>query len=463
MPGHKRRLEDSILKEALKYDITEIDDFDNLHAAKEVILESEINASKIYGSSETHFLVNGSTVGILSAILGVTDYKDEILISRNCHRSVYNAIDINNLDSFYLYPEIIDDYGLCGAINPSSVKEAILKHDGIKAIVIVSPTYDGVVSDIKAIADIAHEYGKILIVDEAHGAHFGLYKTLPVSAVKLGADIVIHSVHKTLPSPTQTALIHINGNKVNKEKVRRNLSIYQTSSPSYLLMAGIDYCMSYIEKYGSERFAELDRNIEDLISKSKLLKQLCIIDKSYFMRQGVYDFDIGKILVASRDSKVSGKEIYDRLRNDYHIQPEMAAGDYCLLMVSIMDGTECFDRLFNALSKLDEELLIENSKVNGCIGFSEKSVLVKNIPKYMSIHEALSKPKKATNLYTAVNCISADYVMAYPPGIPIVAPGEVITEEVIAVISRYINNKLNIFGVTNNKEINIIWEESSTY
>ena len=132
-------------------------------------------------------------------------------------------------------------------------------------------------------------------------------------------------------------------------------------------------------------------------------------------------------------------------------------------MISLMDEIECFDRLYNALSKLDEELLITDSRENRWIGFSEHSISIRNIPKYMSIHDALSRTKKAVNLYTALNCISADYVMAYPPGIPVVAPGEVITEEVIAVINRYIDDKLNIFGVTNNKEINIIWEESSTY
>ena len=240
MPGHKRN--QKMMENDLPYeiDITEIDEFDDLHHADGIIREAQERAARLYCADETHFLVNGSTVGILSAIMGVTDKQDQILVARNCHKSVYHAIYLNELKPVYVYPEYDEKTGLNGEVRVDDITLLLDKNPNIKAVMIVSPTYDGVVSDVKKIAEVAHVHKIPLIVDEAHGAHFGFHPYFPKNANENGADIVIHSVHKTLPSLTQTALLHINETSVNREKVRMYLHMLQSSSPSYVLMASID-------------------------------------------------------------------------------------------------------------------------------------------------------------------------------------------------------------------------------
>ena len=247
MPGHKRNL--TLLGEAFPYgiDITEIDGFDDLHHAEGILKSAQERAARVYHGEETHFLINGSSVGILSAIAGVTRRGDTILVARNCHKSVYHAIEMNGLNPVYLTPGFHTSVQMNTEISPQAVRKALTENPKIRAVVIVSPTYDGVVSDVEAIAEAVHEKGIPIIVDEAHGAHFGFHPYFPENANKKGADIVIHSLHKTLPSLTQTALLHMNGNFVNRGKVRRYLHMLQSSSPSYVLMASIDFCVDLLE------------------------------------------------------------------------------------------------------------------------------------------------------------------------------------------------------------------------
>lgn len=228
MPGHKQGRALSI-DDIMKIDITEVDGVDNLHNAKEVILESQRLTAKLFGAKETFYLVNGSSCGIIASILTVCSPNDKILVARNCHKSVYSGIIFAGGNPVYIMPEIIDDYNIAGGINVDKLKN--IMNNSIKAVLITSPTYEGFCSDIKTIADIVHSYNSILIVDEAHGAHFKFNDYFPNTALEQGADIVIQSVHKTLPSLTQTALLHIQGNRVDIYKLKQMLSMVQTSSP----------------------------------------------------------------------------------------------------------------------------------------------------------------------------------------------------------------------------------------
>ena len=276
MPGHKRQK--TVDFNPYKIDITEIEGFDNLHHAEGVLLEAQKKAEKLYGSEESHFLINGSTAGILSAVSACA--KKTVLIARNCHKAVYHAALIRNLDVYYVYPEIQEEFMLNGGINPADVERSLEEHPEIEAVVITSPTYDGIVSDVKRIAEIAHAHGKPLIVDEAHGAHFGFSKYFPENSVHLGADIVIHSLHKTLPSYTQTALIHINGKLVDRQKVRMFLQMYQTSSPSYILMAGIDECIRYVEEQGTDAFDKFAERLDRIYKRAKEFRSIHLVDES---------------------------------------------------------------------------------------------------------------------------------------------------------------------------------------
>ena len=219
MPGHKRNK--TLLGIELPYDldITEIDGFDDLHHADGILKEEQERAARVFGAEESHFLVNGSTVGILSAIAGVTNKGDQILVARNCHKSVYHAIYMNELNPVYLYPRFDSELQLNIEISAEDVRRALNRYPQIRAVMMVSPTYDGIVSDVAEIAKAAHEKGLPLIVDEAHGAHFGFDPYFPKSANIYGADLVINSLHKTLPALTQTALLHVNGEMVKRRKV----------------------------------------------------------------------------------------------------------------------------------------------------------------------------------------------------------------------------------------------------
>lgn len=412
MPGHKQNGE--LMDCDLPYgmDITEIDGFDDLHHADGILKEAQERAARLFHADETHFLVNGSTVGILSAILGVTERGDKILVARNCHKSAYHAMELGGLIPVYLYPEHDTKTGLNGAASAAEVKQLLTEEPGIKAVVIVSPTYDGVVSDVHAIAEIAHSHGVPLIVDEAHGAHFGFHPYFPENSNVKGADLVIHSVHKTLPSLTQTALLHMNGSLADRKQVRKYLHMLQSSSPSYVLMASIDACMDFLEKEGAKRFASYVEELECLRKALKAFKHLQVEETECY--------DKSKLVLSVRNADITSLELAKMLREKYHLETEMAAGHYVLCMTSVADTKEGFTRLLAALREID-------ANVRPC----EKEQVVLPLP----------RARKGENE------VAKDYLYLYPPGIPIVVPGEEMTEEVKAYLDLHKRLGFSIVGM----------------
>ena len=272
MPGHKRA--GLFFPNPYQIDITEIDGFDNLHHPEGILKDGMAHAAKVFGAKQTFYLVNGSTCGLLAAVSAAVPKRGRLLMARNCHKAVYHAAYLRELSVDYLYPQITEA-GIQGAIRPDEVRLALAGEKKYDAVVITSPTYDGVVSDIEAIARIVHEHGIPLIVDEAHGAHFGFSEAFPVSAKALGADVVIQSIHKTLPAFTQTALLHLQSDRVSEAEMRKFLGIYETSSPSYIFMAGIEKCVRMLENreileninfffYGDDRLKEMRPKIQAL-------------------------------------------------------------------------------------------------------------------------------------------------------------------------------------------------------
>ena len=341
MPGHKR----AFLPFANPYaiDITEIEGFDNLHHATGILQEAQQKAADLYGAKKTYYLVNGSTCGLLAAISAAVPRGGKILVARNCHKAVYHAMYLRQLIPVYLYPEDTA-CGIQGQVTPQMVRKQLEQTPDIRAVVITSPTYDGVVSDIKNIADIVHAYGIPLIVDEAHGAHFGFSPEFPENATRLGADAVIMSVHKTLPAFTQTALLHLCSDRIAEKKVAQFLGIYETSSPSYLLMAGIEKSLQIIEKDREMLFAAYSRRLAEFRDKTKNLKTLQVLQPSDFSKQEAFSFDPGKLLILTGNS-MSGQALQEILLREYGLQMEMASGNYVVAMTSIMDTDEGFARL----------------------------------------------------------------------------------------------------------------------
>lgn len=430
MPGHKRNAEDIVLKDISKIDITEIDDFDNLHDANGIIATAQERANKLYGADETFFLVNGSTSGVLSAISAVAGENDTILVGRNCHKSLYHAAYLRKLNLKYIYPEYLREYDLYGKIDPDTLENML--NPSIKAVFITSPTYDGISSDIAKIADIAHKNGIPLIVDAAHGAHFGFSKELPENAIKQGADLVIHSVHKTLPSMTQTALLHVQGKLIDRDRLRRFLRIYQTSSPSYVFMASIDSCMDYLDGTNKGFFDNLIKFKEEIIQATANTRHIKVFGNDIIN-------DAAKVVISVKNTTMTGQQLYDILREDYDLQLEMAGASYGLAIISGLDTQEGIRRLIRAIIEIDEQL---SEKTDS----SYDEMLYRN-EVIMPIYKAWDSDYDILRLDQATGACSADFINLYPPGIPLVVPGEIITQKLIDDLKRFIKQGMNVQGV----------------
>ena len=430
MPGHKRQMGEMLNPYLI--DITEITGFDDLHYPEGVIKAIEDKAAKLYRAEESHLLINGSTSGILSAISACVPRGGKIAIARNSHKSAYHGVLLNQLKSFYLYPEYIDTYGINGGITEEQIETLLSKELGISAVLITSPTYEGVVSDIEGIAKVVHKYNIPLIVDEAHGAHFYFSDKFPKGAVSCGADIVINSLHKTLPCFTQTALIHVQGKLVDREKLRKYLSIYQTSSPSYILMAGIQQCLDFMEKEGKQYLEGLWENLKKFYTLSGKFYKISIVNESIKEYSSVYDFDLSKIVIVCQGDAESGEALKNILRKKYYLELEMSAGDYCLAMTTLADTSEGLERLSEALIEQDHE--------KRGMTESECVLIPYTCPETSQIYTiAQTEEKSQMKMETKYSegRVSAEMVYLYPPGVPILCPGELITKEVLKLISLY--------------------------
>ncbi|MCD8249463.1 MAG: aminotransferase class V-fold PLP-dependent enzyme [Lachnospiraceae bacterium] len=449
MPGHKRRMGD--LGNPFFIDITEIDGFDDLHHAEDVLWEAQQRAAQLYGSEETHYLVNGSTAGILAAVSGSVPAGGTILVARNCHQSVIHAALLRGLNMEHIYPQSTLKMGINGPILAGDVDKALRERPDIRAVVLTSPTYDGIVSDVEAIAVAAHAHGLPLIVDEAHGAHFPFSDYFPRDAVSCGADVIVMSLHKTLPSLTQTALIHLNGTLIDREKIRFFLRVYQTSSPSYGRMAGIDECITWI----GETRVEFDRFGERLTRLRTDLRSMKHLELLEFP-----GMDRSRILVSGARAGLSGKELASRLREDYHIEPEMAGISYVCALTSVADREEDLRRLGDAFLRMDAR--IEEPETVGS-GYADTA-----LPKPCRIcpmQTAFDAEAEWIPLTEAHGRISAGFVVPYPPGIALLTPGEAIDEAILESLAVLPQAGCELRGVENNRLRVIkgesVWEKSS--
>ena len=452
MPGHKRAEGLKVhFPDPFSVDITEIDGFDNLHHPEGILKDSMEWASGLYGSDRTWYLVNGSTCGLLSAISAAVSYGGKILASRNCHKAVYHGIYLNHLEAVYVYPQSVPELGIQGGILPEDVEKALKEDPDIQAVLIVSPTYDGIVSDVKAIAKIVHKAGLPLIVDEAHGAHFSYGDAFPKSALELGADAVIQSVHKTLPSLTQTALLHVKNNRPDGEcyldikKIEQYLQIYQSSSPSYVLMASIENSIFLMDQCRKEgKVAELEAALLKIRKKLGKMKGLRLVDRDLAGKAGIFDVDISKIVVSVRGTGLTGEMLSQILREKYHLEMEMCGADYVTAIAAIGDSEKGLKRLKKALLEIDKEL---EKNGNICNNGKEDSVYSRQAETVMPVFKAMDGEKEAVPLKKSCGRICGEFAYIYPPGIPLLAPGERITKEILETLSDYIEKGLPVQGL----------------
>ncbi len=461
MPGHKRQGSDMF-----SIDITEIDGFDDLHHAEGILKDSMEQAAGIYGSDESCYLINGSSGGILSAVSGCVTRNGKILIGRNCHRSVYNGIFLNGLETVYLYPQIMEGLGIQGGISAEDVEKALRAHPDTQAVMIVSPTYEGIVSDVGKIAQAAHDHGIPLIVDEAHGAHFSFAEegSFPRSALVQGADVVIQSLHKTLPCFTQTGIIHMKKGYLGQERMERikaYLSIYQSSSPSYLFLASIEGCILYMEQEGKEKLEELARMLEVFRERCKDLKSIYVPGREWVGKAGIYDMDPSKIVMSTGYGKRNGIWLDDHLRRSYHLELEMKEAGYALALTSLWDRKEGLERLFQGLRGADRLILEEMEKGHAKTGSgmerkgSWKERMIRQeifqeriMPRSVcKIQEAKEKEWEECRIDDCAGRAAADFIYLYPPGIPCLTPGEIVSEKLIEKIKLYDDIGASVHGL----------------
>ena len=473
MPGHKRRPFGMLPGELSRIDITEIDGFDNLHQPEGILDGLQREAAGLYGAEESFYLVNGSTCGILSAVSCALPEGGHILMARNCHRSAYHGIYLRGLRATYLYPPYLEEYGIYDALEPEEVRRALEREPDIGAVLVVSPTYEGRISDIRAIADIVHERGIPLIVDEAHGAHLGLADGFPKNSCQQGADLVIHSVHKTLPALTQTALLHVNGQRIDRGLLRRFLRIYQSSSPSYLLMAGIDNALRYVGLQGQEAFGAFRQRFEAMLDRLRGCRHL------RFLTDAGDRQDTGKLLISTKQSGLTGKQLYDILLGRYHLQPEMASTGFVLAMFTVNDGEEAYRRMTEALLAIDgalEEGMAHTPEKRaegraaeapgsgeyrpgaGALcgeGAGESAGHGRNRGTGRSgaipLAKAWDMPTEQIALAESEGRYIGEFINLYPPGVPLLVPGERMTGELIGKISEAEEQGLEVQGVGRRK------------
>ena len=426
MPGHKRCA--GLYPEIEKTDITEITGFDNLHAPQGVILDEQVRAAKLYKSRECRYLVGGSTCGNLAAIYACVSEGSEVIIQRGSHKSVYNGLILKKAVPVFLKQEVTEDF-ILEAPKAEDLAKLFEKHESVGAVVITSPTYEGKMADVKAIAEVCHKNGAILIVDCAHGAHLGFTEKLPPSPITEGADIVIMSLHKTLGSMTQTALLHIASDRVNADKIDAALDIFETSSPSYVMMDSISRAIDSIEKDGEGLFERYVNKLAEIREYAKSKKGVELIETD----------DIGKLILAQSARKLYGTEIA-QLANECGIELEMYSFVYALAMTSIYDSDEGFERLKKLIDAIDTADVSEYDRLTPPDLPAPRVI--------MPMSEAMAKESVEAINFDAMAKTSAVFVCVYPPGIPIIAPGEEITSRAMSFLDKAIHAELTVTGLT---------------
>ncbi len=366
MPGHKRGkgIPKRFKNDVFSMDLTELSQTDNLHEPKGSIFEAQNLAAAAFGAKRSFFLVNGATCGVQAMITAVCSPGDVLIVDRNCHSSVISALILTGVIAKYVYPEYIEHLGIYGGISQEALEKVLINNPKAKGVLITSPNYYGLCSDIKLIAQVVHRHNKLLLVDEAHGAHFYFNPDLPEGALAVGADICVHGAHKTMPALTQSGFLHVNSGSIDITRLKACLKLFQTSSPSFLLMAYLDLARSIMQKEGHnklDRILKTMRKLREEINKTKVLYSP---GKEIIGKYGVSDIDLTRLLVNSRAFGHSGHEIAEKLRDDYKVEVEMSDIFNIVCIVSFSDKLkdirELGKALINITYKLDKKSLNEN-------------------------------------------------------------------------------------------------------
>ncbi len=439
MPGHKRNL-DFMPYDFRTMDITETGEVDNLHDPKEIIAESQNAMAELLGADKSFYLVNGGSSGTVASILGCCNPGDHILVATNCHKSIYHALVLAGVKPVYISPQMTEE-SLCGGISIRDMFRAFDQYD-IKAMIITSPTYEGFTCNVKVIADIVHKHNATLIVDECHGAHFVFSEAFPHSALSEGADVVVNSWHKTLPCLNQAAVLSVKSQRVDMARIKEAVSMMNTTSPSYPILASIDYAR-HILTTDKNLFTSYIETITEARHELAHCKVLKLVNDSIKGENDIFDLDISKFTIMVR-TEMTGKELSDILLNKYNIQIEMAGPHHIIAMTSVADDPKGIKKFVKAIRDIDKKL--------------ERKYIDKLPLEIAPVREPQMTPRNvyyAEKEYVPIDKgegrIPASIIMAYPPGIPIVSVGEVLTKGHIEQIETLQKLDVDVIGVDNDE------------
>ena len=430
MPGHQRK-RDMGTALPYAYDYTEVEELDNLHAPEGILQEAMNRTAAYYGCSDCFYLVNGSSSGLQAGIFTLLEEGDEVVVARNCHRSVFYALSLRKAKIHFLLPEFWEDFSCFGSVSLKEVERLLREFPKSKALIFTSPSYEGVVSDVEGIAKLCHENGLSLLVDEAHGAHFSPKKgaSFPESAIALGADLVVQSPHKTLCSLTQSAWILGNGERYSREKLSFYLSVFQTTSPSYPLMLSLEKATTLLEREGETLFSHWKKVMKGFREKARTLSYFSFL---WEKEEACFAMDCSKIFLRALGIPELrlGRDLAKLLREDYGIESEMHSGENLLLMTGPFISEEELDRLFLALKDIERRFGEEKGKPLRSKLLPSALYQISVADNSLQISEGL-KDGEELSLYDGESRICLEYLSLYPPGIPLLFPGEKLTAEKI--------------------------------
>jgi len=449
VPGHKsgqafQMAGGDFPQDILKIDQTEISGLDDLHHPDGVILESQKRAARLFGAEETFFLVNGSTAGNLAMILACCKPGDKILVQRNVHKSVIHGLILAKAIPIYLQPEFILQLGIAGSVPYHTIKQALAEHPDVKAVLLMNPNYYGIGMDMVEIGKLVHQYHIPLLIDEAHGAHFGLHESFPKSSIQMGADIVVQSTHKTLTAMTMGSMLHVRTSSlIDIERIRFFLSVVQSSSPSYPIMASLDATCDMIEKKGERLWGPIMKWLDELDEQMSVLKAIRLqhtLPKQYVL-------DPLKRIIHSRINNITGFELQKRLEQR-GIFTELADLYNVLAIITFGNRKGEIDFLAESLLQLDQSFAnqcINEGEINQEIEFITEWNITQ--PSFVSLDQIIYGSKVSIPIKESMGRIAAEMVIPYPPGIPVIQLGERITEEQIDYVLRLIEQGSRFQGI----------------
>ncbi len=436
VPGHKRgrgnmELTEFLGEDCMNVDVNSMKPLDNLCHPVSVIKDAEMLAAEAFGAANAFFMVGGTTSAVQSMIMYACKEGDKIIMPRNVHRSAINAMILTGAVPVYVNPDVNHQLGIALGMSVSQVEQAIRDNPDAKAIMINNPTYYGICSDLQRITDLAHEHGMLVLVDEAHGTHFYFGENFPITAMAAGADCASVSMHKSGGSLTQSSFL-LMGKKINADYMRQVINLTQTTSASYLLLSSLDISRKRLALGGREIFAQTVEMAEYARSEINEIGGYYAYSRELINGDSIYDFDVSKLSIYTLPIGLAGIEVYDLLRDEYDIQIEFGDIGNVLAYISVGDRKRDIERLISALAEIKRRFGKSSAHM---LTQEYISPVVTETPR-----KAFYAPKRSLPLEEAAGHVCSEFVMCYPPGIPILAPGELITPEIIEYI-RYAKEK----------------------